>query len=56
MAVAEYLEDHLPSFSLPVVVKADGLMAGKGVVIAWTWEEAAVAWLHLAQGKYVPYP
>jgi phosphoribosylamine--glycine ligase len=33
----------LGSFSLPVVVKADGLAAGKGVVIAQTRGEAAAA-------------
>jgi phosphoribosylamine---glycine ligase len=31
----------LTSFSIPVVIKADGLAAGKGVVIAHTAEEAA---------------
>ena len=30
----------LPEFGLPVVIKADGLAAGKGVVIAYTREEA----------------
>ncbi|WP_421851302.1 phosphoribosylamine--glycine ligase [Novosphingobium sp.] len=33
----------LTGFSLPVVIKADGLAAGKGVVIAQTAEEAAAA-------------
>ena len=33
----------LDSFSLPVVIKADGLAAGKGVIIAATREEAAAA-------------
>jgi phosphoribosylamine--glycine ligase len=33
----------LAGFALPVVIKADGLAAGKGVVIAATRDEAAVA-------------
>lgn len=33
----------LPSFGLPVVIKADGLAAGKGVVIARTASEAEAA-------------
>ena len=33
----------LPEFGLPVVIKADGLAAGKGVVIANTLEEAFAA-------------
>lgn len=33
-------KDYLGSHSLPVVLKADGLAAGKGVVIAQTHEEA----------------
>lgn len=48
---AEYAEVHsydeavkaLDSFGLPVVVKADGLAAGKGVVICETKEEAVKA-------------
>ena len=42
--VADNFEDAiqaLESFGLPVVVKADGLAAGKGVVVAKTREEAA---------------
>ena len=46
---ALYVQVHQPSeikaalanFSAPIVVKADGLAAGKGVVIAATKEEAA---------------
>jgi len=33
----------LPGFALPVVIKADGLAAGKGVIIAQTPEEAEAA-------------
>ena len=36
----EDVESALPGFSVPVVVKADGLAAGKGVVIANTHREA----------------
>ncbi|TKD51335.1 phosphoribosylamine--glycine ligase [Sphingomonas baiyangensis] len=36
-------EAALPDFGLPVVIKADGLAAGKGVVIAYTHEEARAA-------------
>ena len=39
--VAEKFEDALRAlggFGLPVVVKADGLAAGKGVVVAHRWE------------------
>jgi phosphoribosylamine---glycine ligase len=38
-SIAEGLE-ALPQFGLPVVIKADGLAAGKGVVIAETAEDA----------------
>ena len=43
-ASEEELRKSLGLFSTPVVVKADGLAAGKGVVIAATKEEAATAW------------
>ena len=35
------VEDALPLFTPPIVIKADGLAAGKGVVIVQTREEAA---------------
>ncbi len=40
----------LVGFALPVVVKADGLAAGKGVAIAWTEAEARQAIEHLFAG------
>lgn len=40
----------LSEFSLPVVVKADGLAAGKGVVIAQTREEAEAAVRDMLEG------
>ena len=36
----KHVDDALPLFTPPIVVKADGLAAGKGVVIAATREEA----------------
>ncbi len=41
----------LPHFHTPVVVKADGLAAGKGVVICRTKEEAASAAAEMFSGK-----
>ncbi len=40
---AQEARDALLEFDLPVVVKADGLAAGKGVIIAHTYEEARSA-------------
>lgn len=37
------LEGALARFATPPVVKADGLAAGKGVIVAETWEEATEA-------------
>ncbi len=36
-----HARDALSAWSYPIVIKADGLAAGKGVVIAATWEEAS---------------
>lgn len=36
-------KDYARSLGLPVVIKADGLAAGKGVTVATTWEQAAQA-------------
>jgi phosphoribosylamine---glycine ligase len=40
----------LPRFGLPVVIKADGLAAGKGVVIAETGEDAQAAVREMTNG------
>ncbi len=45
--------DALPRFSTPVVVKADGLAAGKGVVVCQTKEEAELAATDMLSGKMV---
>jgi phosphoribosylamine---glycine ligase len=49
-SIDEVLEG-LPHFHAPVVVKADGLAAGKGVVICKTKEEAASAAAEMFSGK-----
>jgi len=43
----------LPHFHTPIVVKADGLAAGKGVVVAKTKEEAASVAFEMLSGKMV---
>ena len=45
------IKDALGRFHLPVVVKADGLAAGKGVVIAKTREEASAVAVDMLSGK-----
>jgi phosphoribosylamine--glycine ligase len=45
------LKDALPHFSTPIVVKADGLAAGKGVIIAKTREEAGLAAADMLAGR-----
>jgi phosphoribosylamine--glycine ligase len=47
------INDALGHFSAPVVVKADGLAAGKGVVIAASKEEAAGATADMLSGNMV---
>lgn len=49
----EEVRTALKRFHVPVVVKADGLAAGKGVVIAQTKEEAATAAAEMLGGKMV---
>lgn len=47
-AAHEYLQGH----PMPVVLKADGLAAGKGVVICQTAEEAIVEFDQMVSGKF----
>lgn len=48
---ADDVRDALPHFHGPIVVKADGLAAGKGVVIAKTKEEATATASEMLSGK-----
>jgi len=48
---AEEVHEALKHFHVPIVVKADGLAAGKGVVIANTKAEAAKVALEMLSGK-----
>ncbi len=52
----EDLRKSLGLFSTPIVVKADGLAAGKGVIIAASKEEAANAGVELFSGKLLGTP
>src|ERR1700731_1709411 len=52
----EELRKSLGLFSTPVVVKADGLAAGKGVVIAATKEDAATAGIEMFNGRLLGTP
>jgi phosphoribosylamine---glycine ligase len=47
------IEEALPHFHMPLVVKADGLAAGKGVVICKTKEEVASVAAEMLSGKMV---
>jgi phosphoribosylamine--glycine ligase len=47
------LQEALPHFHPPIVVKADGLAAGKGVIITKTREEAASVASDMLSGKLV---
>ncbi|HEY6273611.1 MAG TPA: phosphoribosylamine--glycine ligase [Terriglobales bacterium] len=52
----EEVRKSLGLFSLPMVVKADGLAAGKGVVTATTKEEAALVASDMLSGKLLGTP
>jgi phosphoribosylamine---glycine ligase len=48
---AEQVQEALPHFSTPIVVKADGLAAGKGVVIAKSKDEASSVATEMLSGR-----
>jgi phosphoribosylamine--glycine ligase len=48
---SDQVRDALPHFHIPIVVKADGLAAGKGVVIAKSKEEAATVANEMLSGR-----
>ena len=43
--------DHLHEVGAPIVIKADGLAAGKGVVVAMTFDEAEAAIVDMLSGN-----
>ena len=43
--------DHLHDVGAPIVIKADGLAAGKGVVVAMTFDEAEAAIVDMLSGN-----
>ena len=51
--VANYAEgvEYIKAHSLPIVLKADGLAAGKGVIIAFTHNEALASFEEMIQNK-----
>src|SRR5215813_10348176 len=55
-ASEDELRKSLGFFSTPIVVKADGLAAGKGVVVARTKEEAASAGAGMFSGRLLGVP
>ena len=55
-ASEEELRKSLGLFSTPIVVKADGLAAGKGVVVAQSKEEAANVGAEMFSGKLLGAP
>ncbi|MGB9491279.1 MAG: phosphoribosylamine--glycine ligase [Terriglobales bacterium] len=48
---SDEVRDALPHFSTPIVVKADGIAAGKGVVIAASKDEAATIANEMLSGR-----